>query len=243
MLIDTVHYSNLSVFNDVVASPLQRSWRYRISAVNLCGVEGPYSENHKTLHLNTINQVIPGMVDIYWDDYEGITSGHYVVYRFTDQNGWIPLSPAVPYGSTTMFTDAPPVGETGLDYYVDLELQVPCHATFKAQDFNRSRSNKERGLFAPGEGDDNFSNNQVVTLQMEKASISVYPNPFGKELTFMLQGMEKATVELCDVNGRVLNTFTCMKGISTLDTESLDSGIYFLRTSLNSQSKTFKISK
>jgi fibronectin type 3 domain-containing protein len=243
MLIDTVHYSNLSVFNDVVASPLQRSWRYRISAVNLCGVEGPYSENHKTLHLNTINQANPENVDIYWDDYEGITDGQYVVYRFTDQNGWTALSPAVPYGATTMFTDTPPADETGLDYYVDLELQTPCEATFKAQDFNRSRSNKERGLFAPGEGDDTFSNNQVVTLQMEKASISVYPNPFGSQLTFMLQGMEKTTVELMDVNGRTLHSFTCMKGISTLDTQSLNSGIYFLKTSLDGQSKTFKISK
>ncbi|MGV3631557.1 MAG: T9SS type A sorting domain-containing protein [Bacteroidota bacterium] len=243
MLIDTVQYSNLSVFNDVVASPLQRSWRYRISAVNTCGVEGPFSENHKTLHLNTINQAIPGIVDIYWDSYEGITTGQYVVYRYTDQNNWVALSPAVPYGGSTMFTDTPPAGETGLDYYVDLELQTPCTATFKAQDFNRSRSNKERGLFAPGTGDDQFSNNGVFTIETENASISVYPNPFGSQLSFVLEGLDKATVELVDINGRTLQTFTCTKGLSTLDTQALNSGIYFLKTSLNGQSKTFKISK
>lgn len=243
MLIDTVQYNNLSVFNDVVASPLQRSWRYRISAVNTCGVEGPFSDNHKTLHLNTINQVIPGMVDIYWDSYEGISTGQYIVYRFTDQNGWTALSPPVPFGGTTMFTDAPPIGETGLDYYVDLELQTPCTATFKAQDFNRSRSNKERGLFVPGEGDEQFSNNEVYEIKGAKASIAVYPNPFENQLTFVLEGMEKTWVELLDVNGRILYSFNCTKGLSTLDTQALNSGIYFLSTSLNGERKTIRISK
>ena len=243
MLIDTVQFSNLSVFNDVVASPLQRSWRYRISAVNTCGTEGPLSANHKTLHLNTINQAIPGVVDIYWDNYEGISSGQYVVYRYTDQNGWVALSPAIPYGNTTMFTDTPPAGETGLDYYVDLELQTPCTATYKAQDFNRSRSNKERGIFAPGQGDDQFSNNHVFTIQSEQASISVYPNPFRDELTFVLEGQQKTNVELMDVNGRVLETFTCNQGLSTVETQHLYAGIYFLKTTLNGESKTIKISK
>lgn len=243
MLIDTVQYSNLSVFNDVVASPLQRSWRYRISAVNTCGVEGPFSDNHKTLHLNTINQAIPGVVDIYWDNYEGISTGQYVVYRLTDQSGWTALSPTVPYGGTTMFTDTPPVGETGLDYYVDLELQTPCTATFKAQDFNRSRSNKERGLFVPGEGDEQFSNNEVYEIKGTNAFINVYPNPFENQLSFVLEGMQKTRVELLDVNGRILYSFNCTEGLSTLDTRGLNSGIYFLRTELNGESKTIRISK
>ena len=243
MLIDTVQHSNLSVFNDVVASPLQRSWRYRISAVNTCGVEGPYSANHKTLHLNTINQSIPGVVDIIWDNYEGITSGQYVVYRFTDQNGWVPLAPPVAYGDPTIFTDTPPDTETGLDYYVDLELQTPCEPTFKAQDFNRSRSNKERGFFAPGSGDEEFSNNKVYAIEDANASIRVYPNPFENQLTFVLEGLDKTTVELIDVNGRTLRYFTCGKGISTLDTQALNSGVYFLKTTLNGASKTIRISK
>lgn len=243
MLIDTVQFGSLSVFNDVVASPLQRSWRYRITAVNTCGVEGPYSSNHKTLHLNTINQLTPGVVDIYWDDYEGVGSGQYQVYRYTDQNGWEALVPTIPYGSLTKYTDTPPLGSTGLDYYVDLELQVPCTATLKAQDFNRSRSNKEKGVFNPGSGVGDYSNNNIITIQNENIHLSVYPNPFHEELNINLTGIDRATIEIIDIQGKTQERILCQEGLTNLSTRSLESGIYFIRTNINGQMNTLKIVK
>lgn len=242
-LIDTVHYTNLSVFNDVIASPLFRSWRYRISAVNTCGVEGPLSNNHKTLHLNTINQITPGVIDIYWDDYEGISTGVYTVYRYTDQDNWQALSPTIPFGNTTIFTDTPPVGATGLDYFVDFELATPCTATYRAQDFNRTRSNKERGVFNPGEGSGGYSNNEVATLIAGNSTLVVYPNPFENELKINLSGSSNSVVQILDLQGKEILSINCIEGENILHTNFLESGIYFVKAQLNGEIRTVKITK
>lgn len=243
MLIDTVQFSNLSVFNDVVASPLDRSWRYRISAVNTCGVEGPLSKNHKTLHLNTINQITPGVVDILWDDYEGIASGQYVVYRYTDQTDWVALSPVIPFGNATIFTDNVPINSTGLDYFVDFELAFPCEATYRAQDFNRTRSNKERGIFNPGSGAEDFSNNGIFTLNDGNSSINVYPNPFENELFITLTGLTKTQIQLFDIQGKNIAKYSCKEGENKFSTQNLEAGIYFLKTEINGELVTLKIIK
>lgn len=242
MWIDTVQYSSLSVFNDVIASPLQRSWRYRISAVNECGVEGPISAPHKTLHLNTINQSTPGVVDIYWDDYEGTTAAEYVVNRFTDQNGWEVLSPTVPFGNPTVFTDTPPTGSTSLDYYVSLNLTDPCTATYKAQDFNSSRSNKEKGIFNPGSGTGNSSNAGISVLE-DQVFLSVSPNPFNEVLNIKLLGASKTTVEIRDIHGKLIRSSICKEGESVIPTENLSSGVYFVSAQLKGSLRTMKIVK
>ena len=160
-LIDTVKASSLSYFNDVVASPMNRSWRYKISAVNACGAESPISTEHKTLHLNTILNTGNGSFDVLWDDYEG--SGNvngYVVWRKTDQVDWIPVSATIALG-TSFYNDTPPAGSTGVDYYIEMLTNSACTAE-KAQDFNTTRSNRERGQFAAGEGVDGASSNSIA---------------------------------------------------------------------------------
>lgn len=242
MWIDTVLAGNLSVFNDVVASPLQRSWRYRISAVNECGVEGPYSSNHKTLHLNAINQVTPGLVDIYWDAYEGLSSGQYVVNRFSNENGWEALSPTIPFGATTQFTDNT-TGLSGLDYYVDVELQIPCHATFKAQDFNRSRSNRDHGIFAPGHGDEQYSNNGI-TVHEGEVIITVLPNPVDEEFQVTVDGTStKVTCQLFNTDGKLVLARTLEPGSQLIPAYMLQEGVYFLKFEFDGHQKIIKLVK
>lgn len=239
--IDTVNFSNLSVFNDVVASPLQRSWRYRISAVNSCGVEGPLSIAHKTLHLNTIAQPTPGVFNIYWDAYEGLSSGQYVVYRFTDSDGWVDLSPTVAFGANTVFTDTPPVGFTGLDYFVGFELGTPCTATYRAQDFNHSRSNKEKGVFNPGVGVGDFSNNSLV--EFENHHLIFYPNPTNDNLTIEFSGDFEYKIQLITVDGQILIDEIIHESKHQLNLDKLNSGIYFIKSSIGDEIKLTRIFK
>src|SRR3989344_789602 len=83
-LIDTVQATNLSLFNDVVASPLSRSWRYKISAVNACEEEGPLSAAHQTIHLDVIDNAGVN-VTVNWNAYEGAACTA-VVWRAQDFN-------------------------------------------------------------------------------------------------------------------------------------------------------------
>lgn len=238
MLIDTVQAGSESLFNDVVASPLDRSWRYKISAVNTCGVEGPVSATHKTMHLNSIVNLGNGSNDIYWDDYEGRQEAEYIVWRYSDQNSWEPLAPAVPFG-VSVFNDLPPVGLTGIDYYVEMSLSSMCSAT-RAQDFNSARSNKEKGQFSVGDGTGD-SNNALNEYYLEQISLS--PNPVSGMLTIKQEDNLPVLISIFTAEGQSLQSYQLNGTETQIDFSGFTKGIYFVKTTLNGVQRTHRIVK
>jgi hypothetical protein len=224
MLIDTVAFSNESNFNDVVASPEIRSWRYRISAVNECGVEGPLSIAHKTLHMNSIITNGNG-TQILWDDYEGPADiSHYNVLRFSSENGWQTIATSIPL-ATSSFTDVTATGLTNLDYIVETVMNSTCTAE-KINDFNSSRSNRERGTFAVGEGT-GASNNSIVEIN---GQFEIYPNPANDFITITaLELNEPTSVELVNIHGIVLSKHDFNETSLKIDLSDLPYGYYFIR--------------
>ncbi|AEA43497.1 T9SS type A sorting domain-containing protein [Fluviicola taffensis] len=240
LLIDTVHADNLSYFNDVVASPMNRSWRYKMSAVNACGTESPISTEHKTLHLNTILNVGNGSFDVLWDDYEG--SGNvagYVVWRKTDQAIWQPASSTIPLG-TSAYNDVPPPGSTGVDYYIEMLTNSPCTAE-KAQDFNTTRSNRERGQFSAGDGVDGASSNGVDENYLNE--IAMYPNPTYGAVTFVQNGTETITYRVTSLSGQVISTTTSSDSKIEIQLNDIQSGVYLVEISSSNSRIVKRISK
>lgn len=238
MWIDSVDAELESIFNDVVASPVDRSWRYKIAAVNACGIEGPVSVAHKTVHLNSILDQGDGSYDIYWDDYEGLTGTEYDVWRFTDQNGWEALVPSVPFG-TSFFNDTPPPGSTNLDYYVEMIPSFTCTAE-KAQDFNSSRSNKDRAQFNPGQGTGD-SHNTLDESYLN--SIEVYPNPVSGKLFISQSAGEALTVEVSGVNGALLTASASNQLVQEVSMSTFASGVYFVKLKTAAAERTVKVIK
>lgn len=239
-LIDTVMATNISAFNDVVASPMNRSWRYKISAVNDCGTEGPVSLEHKTLHLNTIVVTSNGSIDVLWDDYEG--SGNvnsYVVWRKTDQVDWIPVSPSIALG-TSFYNDVPPAGSTGIDYYVEMIQNTPCTAE-KAQDFNTTRSNRERGQFSAGDGVGGTSSNGISENYLQE--ISIYPNPTQGTLIFGQSGQELITYRITTLSGQLVRVLKSNEPKTEIQLHDLQSGIYLVEISSGDFQVVKRISK
>ena len=77
-LADEVLGSVFSSYEDLNADPRQKSHRYRISAVDLCGIESQQALAHKTIHARA---VLDGSdVNINWNHYEG--------FNYTDINIW-----------------------------------------------------------------------------------------------------------------------------------------------------------
>lgn len=239
-LIDTVKASSLSYFNDVVASPMNRSWRYKISAVNACGAESPISTEHKTLHLNTILNTGNGSFDVLWDDYEG--SGNvngYVVWRKTDQVDWIPVSTTIALG-TSFHNDTPPAGSTGVDYYIEMLTNSDCTAE-KAQDFNTTRSNRERGQFATGEGVDGASSNGIDENYLDE--IAMYPNPAHEELTFVQSSNERITYRITDLSGKEISKTTSSDAKVLIQLNDIQAGIYLVEISSSGSKITKRLVK
>jgi uncharacterized delta-60 repeat protein len=241
LLIDTVQYTNLSVFNDVVASPSSRSWRYKISAVDLCGNESDLSFPHKTLHLNTFD-IGNDQMKITWDNYEGNSFSSFILWRYTDADGWIDIT-TLPT-TTLNYTDNISSLTPGLDYMVELSLDEPCTATiWRAQDFNHSRSNKERGIFNPGEGTGDYSNNSLAEFNKNGIILNVYPNPFDETFYFEFEGTNSMNVHVVDLNGKILMENVFSEGIHQINMSNLEKGVYFLKTQKDNLSYTIKLVK
>lgn len=226
VLIDTVRADNISIFNDVIASPMERSWSYKIGAVNICGVESPLSNPHRTIHLDLLD-LGNNSVQVNWNAYQGTSFTEYIVWRYTTAAGWEQAG-TVPNNVLT-FTDAVDYATPGLDYMVEFVLTTPCSAE-KAQDFNTVRSNRERGQFAAGEGTGNSSNsvteNYLNTIQF-------FPNPTADKLVFIQDGNERISYSILSLSGQHIQTVESNQNTATLDLGNLTAGVYLVELKMN----------
>jgi hypothetical protein len=151
-------YDSLSVWTDLVSNPAVQAYRYKITALDTCGVETPLSDFHKSIHL-TINQGVGGAWNLIWSHYEGVSFGSYNIYRGSSPNT---LSLLTSIQSTlNSYTDlTPPVG----DVYYQIEIVNPnnCNPT-KVVNYSSSKSN--------------VVTNASIGLSEFLSSIILYPNP------------------------------------------------------------------
>jgi hypothetical protein len=237
IMIDTVHADNISLFNDVIASPSERSWSYKIGAVNVCGDEGPLSVAHRTIHLDLLD-LGSNSVQVNWNAYEGTTFTNYIVWRYTTANGWEQAG-IVP-NTTVTFTDLVDYATPGLDYMVEFALSSPCSAE-KAQDFNTVRSNRERGQFAVGEGVEGASSNSINENYLN--TIEIYPNPTSDRLTFVQEGNEQVTYNILSLSGQLMQTTQSNQTNTVLDLSTLNAGVYLVELKMNDIKITKRVVK
>ncbi|PHR49722.1 MAG: hypothetical protein COA32_00905 [Fluviicola sp.] len=241
--IDTVNHSSISVFNDVVASPENRSWRYKISAVNECGVESNLSQSHKTIHLVTTD-LGGGEKGISWDNYEGFEYNSYDLLRYTDVNGWEILEADIPLENTPFKTDTPP-SITNLNYII--EVLPPgglCSATEgKAQDYNAARSNKPSSIFNPGDGTGD-PNNSLSKEENGNYTVALYPNPSNGLFKIALYHKNPSSnldMKVIDLNGKIIYSNQIKNGVNYISIDNIDSGIYHVKISDDNFIETLKV--
>lgn len=227
-LIDTVEATNISIFNDVVASPLVRSWRYKISAVNACLVEGPLSKAHQTVLLRALDNG-SNQTKVTWNAFSGNAIAGYKLSRYTPADGWSVVA-TLPITQLS-FVDNIPVTTVGLDYLLEMELDEVCTAQlFRGQDFNSGRSNKQKGQFLAGSGTGD-SNNDLD--EFESNPVVIYPNPTN-DVLYIEQGKvgELQTI-VYSIDGQKLMEKNTMELTTTLSFANLARGVYILQLSRN----------
>ncbi len=229
--IDSVLYDNMSEYNDMVASPFIRSWRYKISAVDSCGNESALSASHKTIHL-TMNVGLGGAINLIWDDYEGFNYTTYYIYRHTATNGWEVIDSLPNYLHS--YTDIPPE-YSGLWYYVSVKAPYSCvpTSTDKATGgpYSQSTSNIE-----DDEG--------IIVTFVSNSSLSrlkIYPNPNTGQFTIEFPANKKTEISGYDVSGRLIYQATTNKAKTNIDIRNLDKGIYIFKLTNNRETSSFRI--
>ncbi|HLW29624.1 MAG TPA: T9SS type A sorting domain-containing protein [Brumimicrobium sp.] len=236
----------MSVFNDVVASPERRSWMYKISAVNDCGIESRLSKHHKTIHLVMTDGPSPNSKKLTWDHYEGLEYFYYDLYRKTDVDGWQLIQDSIEIITLPDFIDTLPTGATHVDYIVEVvPVEGGCTADYgRAQDYNSSRSNKPSPIFEPsGEEEEEDPSSGLVSYENEGFKAVVYPNPSNGTFNIdILENTNNQALEMLvvGVNGNIIHKQALDNDLNTVHL-NVDSGIYFIKILSETSLETIRV--
>jgi trimeric autotransporter adhesin len=230
-LVGTVPYDSLSQFTDIVANPQVRSWRYKISAVDSCGVETPKSQSHKTIHLAQ-NMGFGGTWNLAWDYYDGFGYSTYFIWRHDPSTGWMKID-SLPVTLTSYSDLSPP--SINSRYMIEILPISSCNSTRGA--INTSRSNiKVSTVDATG-----------IKDATSGWQLSVFPNPADDMINihFEQKAKEKVTVRIVDALGRqvIENSYDSSSLKETISLEGINSGLYLLEVRTASGIKQVKIIK
>jgi hypothetical protein len=181
-LVATVPYDSMSVWVDEESRPRNRSYRYKISATDIYGVESEESEVHKTMHL-TISQGLGNSWNLVWTPYEGATYSSYQIYRGSDANN-VELIDQFPSEGNTTYSDYD-VNLPTVYYQVAIIKDEPCNVT-KSNNIIRSNI-ATNGSVGIGdiwmEGISIYaSDGQIIVSGAEGESVRVY-DMMGREVS------------------------------------------------------------
>jgi hypothetical protein len=225
-LVKSQPFGDETQWTDSIADPMVRGWRYKLTAVNSCGIESDFSEVHKTIHL-TINQGLGGAYNLIWDDYEGFVYGSVDIYRHTNQSGLMLIN-TLP-ASLTSYTDNFVGGTGGLYYLIEVIPPSICTSE-KAQDHNSTRSNRTIIAFpAP------TSISESVIGQF-----SIFPNPAKNELNIITESDVDYLIEILDISGAILKRISNQKGGTKIDLSDVANGVYFINAITEKNNRQFK---
>ena len=124
-LVANVPYNSPNMWVDAESSAQIRSYRYKISGIDTCGVESVLSEVHKTMHL-TINSGVGNSWNLIWTAYEGASYSTYNIYRSSGETmGELELIGTMPAGNTSFSDFSAPQGYV---YYGGLRIEIAGQA-------------------------------------------------------------------------------------------------------------------
>ena len=163
-LLAQIPYDSLIIFFDTLSKPNERSWKYKISVVDLCGRESYLSNGHRTIHLKAIKH--PNYIRLSWNHYEGFGYEYFYIYRSVEPGPYLLLD-SVPL-TENQYIDSFMV--TGILHYIVEVIDTSSNVIFKAVggDHNTVRSNDE---------DESMIIGPFVAQISNGFDVKIYPNP------------------------------------------------------------------
>lgn len=211
-----VHVDSLSQLIDTSANPNTTAYRYKISALNICGSEMTLSPYHNTIHLQ-----FQGNGNFNWNHYQienetGVVDS-YNFYRDNNSDGNWQLIQVIS-GNQNTYTDQDFDNFPNASYFVDVnwsDANLTCQAT-KAQDYNSSRSNKYST-----EANTGGLNSDIIN------DIQLYPNPTGDALFIKINATAQ-DIEIISTLGQSVYQSNSLNN-DKIDVSNLQPGVYVLK--------------
>ena len=165
-----------------LTNPNIKTYRYKISYVDTCGIETPLSGNHTTMLLSS-NVGINGTVNLSWNPYEGFTYPNFEIWRSTDGVNFIKIG-AVANNSYAYIDNNPP---SIAWYQIRITKQDACLATKRGENYVGSNIISKEGK-------------SLYINEQKNESITIYPNPTKDIIT--IQNAHGNTLRIVDVQGK-----------------------------------------
>lgn len=205
---------SISQYNDLASDAAIRSWRYKVSAVDDCGIESDLSDPHKTIHLSS-NLGVGGVVNLIWDHYNGFTYDTYYIWRYHPSTGWEKIDSL---GSDNIsYTDLTPPSDSNLVYVIEILPPSICTAS-KVQDHNSSRSNKS-SINMPEDEE------ELGVTENEYSNLSIYPNPTSGLVQLKYSDVIQE-VRVYDMSGQLVFRANNNSEILSIDFAAYARGVY-----------------
>jgi len=228
-VIADVPFDSVSVYLDETSNPRQRSYRYKLSAVDSCGVESGLSYFHKTILL-TVNLGV-GTFNLSWDDYEyeggGFTFEKFLIYRGLSATNLELIDSIAASYNTYIDTDAP--ADTTVYHQIAGVLTDECFADAKLKaskgPYSHSMSNIEDNRLS-------VSNEQLAASEIR---VIIFPNPGTGHFQLQLKNLEdqQAKIEIIDITGKLImgiqDNINKSFHVIDLDLQGYPEGIYLLK--------------
>jgi len=229
-LVGTVPAGNLSEFTHVGANPQVKSWKYKISAVDSCGNEGPLSTYHKSIHLQ-VNVGIGGVNNLSWDNYFGFNYGSFEVWRYHISTNWVMLN-TIPFCGFVVcqngYTDNAPIATDTNWYAIFVNPPTPCVTTARLAD-----PNSPQGTIVKSKS--NITNNRVqgaigISENSFKNELFVYPNPATSEVSIRLgKTCNNCSLEITNTLGQTVRSEKLLSYDNKINIAALPNGVYYLK--------------
>lgn len=210
-LIGDADLTTAGSFLDTQVNPKQRPFTYYIEAIDSCNNRDEMSRYyaHTTLHL-TANLGVNGENNLNWSDYIGIFPlNTYVIYRSNNSGKFTPIASVA--STVKSYSDlTPPSGKNR--YYIGIKGKTACDTA------GSTLINSNMVAFGILGVED-----RITTLG------SIAPNPCVDFLDVRFVQGGKQTLQICDLQGKVLKRLDVSASENTrISVADLSAGVYLL---------------
>lgn len=209
--IGAVGYNQLSIYVDMSSNTQSQSYTYRLSVLDTCGIETPWSAPHKTMLLN-ISAGSGSSWNLSWTPYEGVDLVSYNIYRGTNLNDMTLLATV---SNTNSYNDpSPPL--VSVTYQIEAVNDAGCDPT-------RVYSSAKSNIIW-------FDQSSVDAFELAAWSVMVYPNPSQTQITIeTTNNVLPSRIDIYDIHGRILLNQIYNDSATVIQLDGFESGVYFAR--------------